>query len=133
MTNQIIHTVLSPGDTLKKVITEQGLTRKAFALKIGRSESFIKLLVNGSVRITPKTAVLLEGATGLSVEFWMALEKTYLTQRALPEMNGYEAPAATCQTPLEQRNKRLSSLDEATQEHIAQKYYGGRRPWAGVR
>lgn len=25
--------------------------------------------------------------------------------------------------------KRLCCLDEATQNHIAQKYYGGKRPW----
>lgn len=26
---------------------------------------------------------------------------------------------------------RLAALDEATQAHIARKYYGGKRPWRG--
>jgi len=34
------------------------------------------------------------------------------------------------QNSLEKAQERLRSLDEATQERIAQKYYGGTRPWA---
>lgn len=30
---------------------------------------------------------------------------------------------------LEHARARLASLDEATQAHIARKYYGGKRPW----
>ncbi len=30
---------------------------------------------------------------------------------------------------LEKAKRRLRSLDEDTQEHIAKKYYGGYRPW----
>ncbi|MBT9152211.1 MAG: hypothetical protein DDT35_00425 [Firmicutes bacterium] len=114
------------------VLAEQGLTQKAFALKIGRTQKFVSGLINGGIFITPKTAIQLARATGLPVEYWMALEKAYRAQEVTVS-EGAPKTAPTRQTSLGQSNARLRSLDEATQEHIAQKYYGGRRPWAGVR
>ncbi|MET0017794.1 hypothetical protein [Oscillibacter sp.] len=48
----------------------------------------------------------------------------------VPKCSGTKCSYCQRQNSLEKAQKRLRSLDEATQERIAQKYYGGFRPWA---
>ena len=42
---------------------------------------------------------------------------------------GFGCPYYPASDSEERSKNRLCSLDEKTQEHIAQKYYGGARPW----
>ena len=47
----------------------------------------------------------------------------------VPKCNGRECPYYKKINSSEKAQERLCSLDEATQERIAKKYYGGFRPW----
>lgn len=63
----------------------------------------------------------------------MLTERGRCTCLSLPRCRGPKCPfqksARSLQGVLSQTYRRLSALDEATQAHIAEKYYGGKRPW----
>lgn len=50
----------------------------------------------------------------------------------VPKCTGVKCSYYHKVTSSEKAQKRLRSLDEVTQERIAQKYYGGSRPWADL-
>jgi HTH-type transcriptional regulator/antitoxin HigA len=66
-----------PGETIKEVLDERGITQKDFALRLGRTEKNVSQLVNGKAPITPETAIELERVLGVPASFWNNAEARY--------------------------------------------------------
>ena len=73
MCNNLLH----PGEVLEEEILARGLTRAAFAMDIKMYPSHMSDILKGKRNITEKIALRLEGALGISAEFWMRLQVTY--------------------------------------------------------
>ena len=74
-----------PGETIKEQITDRCMTQKEFAARMGMSEKHISNLINGSVELTPETAVRLESVLGIPAAFWNTLEANYRSDRSKAE------------------------------------------------
>ena len=74
-----------PGATITEQLANKGITRRAFALKMGLSERRVIALLHGEDRLTPDIAVRLESVLGVPAQFWSNLERIYLNKRALIE------------------------------------------------
>lgn len=68
---------VAPGETIREILQERGITQADFATRMGRSEKFISQLVNGKAPITYETALELERVLGVPSSFWNAAEATY--------------------------------------------------------
>lgn len=68
---------IPPGETIKELLTEQGMNQKEFAKRMGLSEKHVSHLINGKVHLTIDVAVDLEYVLGPSAKFWMSLEANY--------------------------------------------------------
>ncbi|WP_062805997.1 HigA family addiction module antitoxin [Enterococcus pernyi] len=66
-----------PGETLKEVAEELGLSHKDLAERLGITPKTISKIVNGTAPITPETALNLERVLGISSNFWNQLELNY--------------------------------------------------------
>ena len=66
-----------PGDTLKELLDERGITHDDLAARTGLSLMTIRDIVSGRAQITSATATQLERALGLSASFWNAREAHY--------------------------------------------------------
>lgn len=72
-----------PGDTLREMLEERGMTGKELARRMGdRPEKTISEILNGKAEITPETAQQLEYALGAPAEFWLERERRYRLERA---------------------------------------------------
>ncbi|MFS0955781.1 HigA family addiction module antitoxin [Enterococcus durans] len=69
--------VVAPGETLKEVAEELGLSHKDLAERLGITPKTISKIVNGTAPITPETALKLERVLGISSNFWNQLELNY--------------------------------------------------------
>jgi HTH-type transcriptional regulator/antitoxin HigA len=65
--------VVNPGETLRETLKERGMTGTALAESMGVSPPYVSELLAGHKMIGPVTALKLEGALGISAEFWMRL------------------------------------------------------------
>jgi len=70
---------IPPGETLREVLNERGMSQTELADRIGRSTKTVNEIVTGKVSLTPKTALQLEKALGISANFWNNLEMKYKT------------------------------------------------------
>ena len=66
-----------PGATIKEQLHDRGMSQKEFAARMDMSEKHISKLINGSVQLTPETAVRLEMVLGVPAKFWNNLEAIY--------------------------------------------------------
>lgn len=66
-----------PGETLKELIKDKGLTRNELADKLGESYSFVDELINGTVVLSENIALNLEAISGIPADFWLRLEENY--------------------------------------------------------
>lgn len=66
-----------PGETLKELLDERGMTQKDLAVRTGRPLKTINEIVKGKAQITPETAVQFERALGLPAAFWNEREAHY--------------------------------------------------------
>ncbi len=66
-----------PGNTLRDVLSELGMTQTELAARAGWSEKFVSQVVNGKAPISPDTALLLERILGTPASFWMNREAHY--------------------------------------------------------
>lgn len=66
-----------PGDTIKDLLEDKGLSIEEFAQQIGMSDISAEMLIGGSMPITIDLAIRLERALGPSVEFWLNRERHY--------------------------------------------------------
>ncbi|MDB1686274.1 HigA family addiction module antitoxin [Enterococcus durans] len=69
--------VVAPGETLKEVAEELGLSHKDLAERLGITPKTISKIVNGTALITPETALKLERVLGISSNFWNQLVLNY--------------------------------------------------------
>jgi HTH-type transcriptional regulator/antitoxin HigA len=67
----------SPGEFIRDELEARGWTQEKLAQIMGRPESFLSQIVNGSKIITTQTAKELAAAFGTSAELWMNLESAY--------------------------------------------------------
>lgn len=71
-----------PGDTLKEILEDRGMSQAELASRMGRSERLVSHVVNGKGAITPGTAYQLEAVLGLPAKFWLGLESDYQLAKA---------------------------------------------------
>lgn len=69
--------VSPPGDTLREVLHERGLTQSELATRMGRPQKTISEIMNGKAAITVDTALQLELVLGIPASFWNAREQHY--------------------------------------------------------
>lgn len=69
--------VLPPGETLKEVLTERGMTQAELAERMGRPQKTISEIINGKAELTPETAQQLELVLRIPASFWNNLERNY--------------------------------------------------------
>ncbi len=69
--------VSPPGETLREILEERGVSQAELAIRTGRPKKTISEIVNGKAAITPETALQLELVLGIPAEFWNAREQHY--------------------------------------------------------
>ncbi len=69
--------VEAPGETLREVLADRGLTQAELAERTGRPKKTINEIIQGKAAITPETALQLERALGISATFWNNLERNF--------------------------------------------------------
>lgn len=77
---------IHPGEHLKEMLEELGMSQNAFAQFIGVSAMRISHVVKGKRPVTAELAVLFGTAFGLTPQFWMNLQTGYdlkLAEKAL--------------------------------------------------
>jgi len=74
--------VSPPGDTLRELLAERGISQTDLAARMGRPQKTISEITNGKAAITADTALELELVLGVPAEFWVARERDYRTHLA---------------------------------------------------
>ena len=69
--------VSHPGETLREKLEELNIGSKAFAVRTGKPEKTISLILNGESAITPDMAVLFESVLKIPAHFWMRRQNLY--------------------------------------------------------
>jgi HTH-type transcriptional regulator / antitoxin HigA len=68
---------VAPGETLKEVLLDKGISQTALAVRAGMTEKNISQIVNGLAPITYETAEKFEMALGIPARFWNQREQAY--------------------------------------------------------
>lgn len=68
---------IPPGETIKELLENRGMSQKELASRLGMSEKHVSKLINGEVQLTVDMARRLEMTLGPSVQFWCKLEAFY--------------------------------------------------------
>lgn len=76
--------VVLPGEVLEYELEIRGMSKAELAKRTGISEKHIIAIIKGkgTAKITPETAIKLERALGMPVEYWLNLEAHYQETRA---------------------------------------------------
>jgi addiction module HigA family antidote len=77
---------IHPGEYLKEILEELGVSQNAFALSIGVSAMRISHVIHGKRPVTAELAVLFGKAFGQSPQYWMNLQTSYdlkVTEKAM--------------------------------------------------
>lgn len=69
--------VVLPGEVLSYELELRGMNQKELANRTGITPKHIVSLVKGNTSITPETAIKLERALGMPVDYWLNLEAQY--------------------------------------------------------
>ena len=69
--------VSAPGETLREILTERGISQADLADRMGRPKKTINEIMNGKAAITPQTALELELVLRIPAEFWIARERDF--------------------------------------------------------
>jgi HTH-type transcriptional regulator / antitoxin HigA len=70
---------VAPGETLRELLEEQGLSQRDLARRTGLSPKHVNRLLRGLVPLSADVAVRLERVTGTPAMFWNRLEANYLS------------------------------------------------------
>lgn len=65
---------VSPGEVLAVELELRGMTQRELAKRTGLTPKHIISILKGKSVITPETAIRLERALGMPVEYWLNLE-----------------------------------------------------------
>lgn len=68
---------IPPGETIKEMLDDRGMTQKELATRMGLTEKHISQLINGQVSLTLDVASRLESVLGVSIQTWLNLEAIY--------------------------------------------------------
>jgi HTH-type transcriptional regulator / antitoxin HigA len=68
---------IPPGETIKEMLTDLGMTQANFAERMGRPANKINELLQGKQSITADTALALELVLGIPAYFWLNRENDY--------------------------------------------------------
>jgi addiction module HigA family antidote len=68
---------VSPGEVLEFELNICGMNQQELAKRTGLTPKHIGAIVNSKSSITPETAIKLERAIGMPVQYWMNLETQY--------------------------------------------------------
>jgi addiction module HigA family antidote len=80
--------LMRPGEVLlEEFMRPLGLSARALAKQMGIPDNCISGIVNGSRKITARTALLLARQFGVSARFWMNLQASYDLEIAHAEMD----------------------------------------------
>lgn len=71
------HVAIPPGETIKELMSQRGMSMEDFIKQSDLSEGYIKNLLNGDVRISECAAEKLHDVFGASVSFWLKLDAMY--------------------------------------------------------
>lgn len=69
--------VSPPGETLREVLEEMGMSRADLAIRMGRPKKTINEIIKGKAAITADTAVQLERVLGVPTSFWNNRQRHY--------------------------------------------------------
>jgi len=69
--------IIHPGETLKEVLEERGMSQKELALRTGVTEPHVSNVINGQKAISVTFAKKLEYALGVDASFWINLQANY--------------------------------------------------------
>jgi antitoxin HigA-1 len=73
-----------PGEMLlEEFLKPLGITQSAFAVRLGVSFPRLNEVINGKRSVTPDTALRLARVTGMSADFWLALQQDWDLWHAL--------------------------------------------------
>ncbi len=66
-----------PGEMLADELEARGIIQQEFAQQIGMQKSQLNEIIKGKRSLNAETAILLEAALGISVDFWMKAQNNY--------------------------------------------------------
>ena len=116
---------VAPGETIREILDDRGITQTDFAIRLGKSEKFVSQLVNGKAALTYETAIELERVLGVPSSFWNAAEAQYrdllVRQRRQEEYDAQAEWAASF--PLKEMAKRGFIAQDAGPEDVLS-YFG---------
>lgn len=70
-------TPIAPGEQIREILDERGITQADFALRLGKSEKFVSQLINGKASLSYVTAIELERVLGVPSLVWNNWESMY--------------------------------------------------------
>ncbi|MDP8208156.1 MAG: HigA family addiction module antitoxin [Candidatus Electryonea clarkiae] len=68
---------IPPGQTIREMLDDRGMSQKDFALKMGIPAQMINEIIQGKKAITVTTAAQLEAVLGLPQKYWLNREGNY--------------------------------------------------------
>ncbi len=77
MVESLSHLAIPPGETIKEMLADRGMSQKEFAIRMGLSEKHVSKLINGEVQLTMEVSSRLETVLGAPARFWNNLEAIY--------------------------------------------------------
>ena len=104
-----------PGDTIRDVLEDMGMSQADLARRMGRPANKINQIVQGKKEITADTALELESVLGLPASFWMNREQNY--RLALSARKQHQAQIEACEKAKEfpcAEMARLGWIDKKT-------------------
>ena len=70
-----------PGELLTDWLASNDTTQHELALALGVTDPYLGMIRSGAKRIGPRTALNLEGATGVRAEVWLHLQMAHTLAR----------------------------------------------------
>ena len=72
------HTLaIPPGETIKEMLDDNGISQKQLAIGLGVTEKDVARLIDGDMAVSPTVADGLERGLGMPARFWLRLEARY--------------------------------------------------------
>ena len=111
---------IPPGETLRELLDEKGLTQRDLARRTGLSPKHINRLLQGLVPLSPDVAQRLEHVTGTPARIWNRLEANYQSdlQRLRKERDLAQYSAWLARMPVKELVKR-ETLPEAPADKVS--------------